>query len=160
MNAAKLIAKLRTARVAMVFTFMFFSPIARGRLGETLDECQARYGELLRIESSFREDYPQYCFRKGDIEIRVRLLNGKSGQEIFFVAEGGNISQSQISEILTANSQGASWNDVPIESTDSYPPIWKKLRSDGLAKACYSPPTLMLETFEFQKAWNAKGTGF
>jgi len=143
---------------------------AVGRIGETLAECKIRYGEVVRIERS-REDYPQYCFRKGDIEIRVRLMKGRSGQEIFFGADGGHrMSQSQIDEILSANSNGLTWQQGPptreAQEKEIYSVSWELIRSDGAVYAAYSAMArssfddLTVETFEFKKAFEAPATGF
>jgi hypothetical protein len=136
------------------------------RIGETLPECKARYGNVIRVELS-RPDYPQYCFRKGDIEIRVRLLNGRSGAEVF-TGKYGRMSQAQISEMLAANSGGFEWKQAAPENFDkeTYSAQWRLLRSDGIAHAEYvsmahlASDILTIETSDFQKVFRAAGTGF
>ena len=71
------------------------------RIGETLEECQARYGTMIGTDMT-RSDYPAYVFRKEDVEIRVRLYNGKSAQEIFF-GIGKELTFVQIQQIRAAN---------------------------------------------------------
>lgn len=86
------------------FAVIFLSYTVSGafaRLGETLDECQARYGVMIGTDMS-RSDYPAYVFRKDGIEIRVRLYNGKSAQEIFFGITS-ELSAEKIQQIDRAN---------------------------------------------------------
>lgn len=122
-----------------VFPLLVFLSVssAFARLGETLDECKARYGEVIRIENEFRPDYPQYCFQLGNIEIRVRLLNGRSGQEIFHGVDTA-MTPSQIAEILNANRDA-------IDGQNSYS------RESNI---------LTISTAAFDKAFKAPGTGF
>ena len=82
------------------------APPVSARIGETLDQCQLRYGVMLRVEAGKRQDYPQYVFRNGNVEIRVRLYNGFSAQETFRPLQG-NLTAGQIEEIETANSHEA-----------------------------------------------------
>jgi hypothetical protein len=159
-----LMATRNNMRTRLVFIWILTlcpSVSSFARLGETLDECKARYGDVARTEYS-REDYPQYCFLKGNIEIRVRLLSGVSAQEIFFGRDGNRMSQAQITEILQANSGGVEWRNAPPEDYAA----WNLVRSDGKAHATYdvmatiNTDILTIETFEFRKAFNAPGTGF
>jgi hypothetical protein len=74
---------------------------AFARLGETLNECQTRYGVMIGTDMS-RPDYPAYVFRKDGVEIRVRLYDGKSAQEIFFGITA-ELSFEQMRQIDGAN---------------------------------------------------------
>lgn len=49
-----------------------------------------------------RSDYPAYVFRKDGIEVRVRLYNGKSAQEIFF-GIASTLTAEETSQITSAN---------------------------------------------------------
>lgn len=71
-------------------TLLLLPTLALARIGETLDQCQLRYGVMLRVnvgDGKFHPEYPQYCYQMGDIEIRVRLYNGVSAEEVFFAAD-------------------------------------------------------------------------
>src|SRR5438270_4135276 len=84
---------------------MMISFPCQARIGETLEECQARYGILLRLEvgdQSFHPEYPQYCFKLGEVNIRVRLYNGKSAQELFY-CDGRVLTKQQREEIRDSN---------------------------------------------------------
>jgi hypothetical protein len=137
---------------------------AAGRLGETLEECKVRYGEVVSIERS-SEAYPQYCFRKGNIEIRVRLVNNRSGEEIFTAAYEHRMSQSQVDEILAANSNGSTWQRMPSkEDKYKFSAFWSRADRQGYAQhnvyAQINRDVLILETVEFYKAFQAPGSGF
>jgi hypothetical protein len=115
---------------------------ALARIGETLDECQLRYGVMVRVESKFRPDYPQYVYRKGDIEIRVRLYNAKSAQEIFS-ASNRELTYNERDEILRANRDSKTeivWDhkffpdlhsDVLIITTKEFHRIFKESGESG-----------------------------
>jgi hypothetical protein len=87
------------------------STTVSARIGETLDQCQLRYGVMVRVETGKRQDYPQYCFQKGNVEIRVRLYNGFSAQEAFRSLQG-KLTAGQIEEIEASNSQAATGKEV------------------------------------------------
>lgn len=96
--------------IAAVFV-LIGTPSAFCRIGETLDQCQLRYGVMVRFEPGRRQDYPQDRFQKGNVEIRVRLYNGLSAQESFRPLQG-KLSLGQIEEIETSNNRAATGKDV------------------------------------------------
>ncbi len=81
------------------------------RIGETLDQCQLRYGVMTHVVVGERQDFPQYCFQKGEVEIRVRLYNGFSAQEMFLPVHG-RLTAGQIEEIETGNNREATGKEV------------------------------------------------
>jgi hypothetical protein len=100
-----------SAILAVAGILMTLSTTVSARVGETLDQCQLRYGVMVRFEPGKRQDYPQYVFQKGNVEIRVRLYNGFSAQETFRPLKG-KLSAGQIEEIETSNSRDATGKDV------------------------------------------------
>jgi hypothetical protein len=115
------------------------------RIGETLDQCQLRYGVMVRFETGKRQDYPQYCFQKGSVEIRVRLYNGFSAQETFLPLQG-KLTAGQIAEIQKSNSQGATGKEVIQEVRKN--------------RAAHSN-VVVITTTEFQRVFQKnRGTGF
>jgi hypothetical protein len=114
---------------------------AFARIGETLEECQTRYGVMQSVNMR-RSDYPMYIFRKGDIMIGVRLYNGKSAQEVF-IGDGKQITTNQISEITRANYDPKV--EVHIETKYS-----DDLKSNAL----------FIITKEFEKVFGELETGF
>jgi hypothetical protein len=120
------------------------SPVS-ARIGETLDQCQLRYGVMVRVETGKRQDYPQYCFQKGTVEIRVRLYNGFSAQETFVPLQG-KLSAGQIEEILKSNSKETTGKEVIQE-----------VRKDRETHSNH----VVVTTAEFQKVFQEnRGTGF
>jgi len=118
---------------------------ASARIGETLDQCQLRYGVMTHVEAGKRQDYPQYCFQKGTVEIRVRLYNGFSAQETFVPLQG-KLSAGQIEEILTSNSKETTGKEVIQE-----------VRKDREPHSNH----VVVTTAEFQKVFQEnRGTGF
>ena len=130
---------MKTILRAIFLLSVCLSP-ALARIGETLDQCQQRYGVMVRVESEFRPDYPQYVYQKGNVEIRVRLYNGLSAQEIF-CALSGKLEDAQRQEIILSNEKP----HIPIKTDFDYS----------------RPITLIITTVEFDKVWRgAASTGF
>jgi hypothetical protein len=80
----------------------------------------------------------------GDVEIRVRLYNGLSAQELYAGINGKNLSRAQIDEILAVNRE----SDHPAKYEIDY---GRNGHTD----------ILVLMTEEFGKVWRQKsGSGF
>jgi len=157
--------------VKPLFFMIFLANVlpALGRLGETREQCDARYGNLVSVEKEFRPDFPQYCYAKNDVEIRVRFWQGKVGQII--IGSDHGMDNDTITEILKANAQGSAWQLDPEETNkmrdpNTYRTVFFYRRADGLATATYykmaavSSDTITIETVEFKKAFEAKASGF
>jgi hypothetical protein len=142
-------------KLALLFLFIFATS-AFARLGETIDECIARYGPGIRIGDP-QSDSPIYQFEKYDIKIRVWFLGNRSVCETF-ARENGNLGDFFISDILTGNSQGSSWTPMKFgDSSIAYS------RADGKAIAQYMAfpslhnDVLLISTTDFDKAKNNHG---
>lgn len=97
---------MHTPKFLLFAVLLAFSiPSASARIGETFEECQARYGLLQKVESKFRPEYPQMCFKMGDVEIRVRFYKGVSAQENFTI-DGRMLTTFQMDEIRRTNNSG------------------------------------------------------
>jgi hypothetical protein len=93
------------------------SALCQARIGETLDECTARYGPMLKIENAtgkFFSDYPQHCFSFEGVLIRVRFLQGHSAQEEFYSSY--SLSSEKRAEIVKNNSKRITGTDVVVEN--------------------------------------------
>jgi len=101
----------------LLLTFL----VSRGclaRIGETLDECTARYGPMQKIDNAvgkFYSDYPQHCFTFQNILIRIRFLNGKSAQEEFYSSVLLD-DYAKAQEIRSSNSKKQTGIDVVVTS--------------------------------------------
>ncbi|MDA7888777.1 hypothetical protein N9A86_05295, partial [Akkermansiaceae bacterium] len=51
--------------------------VCYGRLGETLDECKARYGKPVKVEKT-QAGLPRYFFKKNNFEIAVVIYQKKA----------------------------------------------------------------------------------
>jgi hypothetical protein len=112
---------------------VFTAPrLCSARIGETLGECEIRYGVMLKVISHSWPDYPEYCFKFGDGEIRVRLYKGVSAQEVFHIP-GRMLTNYQVQEILHKNGAGS-----------------EKITSNHITLPDHSD-VLIIETREFEK---------
>lgn len=104
--------------------------VAQARIGETLDECKARYdgptGQL---------SHDEFTFKQGHITIIVHVRDGRSIQEDFAPERGGVLSETEIAEFLQANSEGSTW-----EITGETPTYSSYYRKDGRATAQKAKP--------------------
>ena len=96
--------------------FMMALPTADARIGETLDECTARYGPMQKVKNAvgkFYSDYPQYCFTFQHIIVSVRFFNGRSAQEEFYSSELLD-DYEKVQEIRKANDKKATGEEVIV----------------------------------------------
>jgi len=162
---------LTTTMKPILFFIVFTTAIstARARLGETREECDVRYGSLVSVKDDFRPDFPQYCYAKNDVEIRVRFWQGKVGQII--ISSDHGMADNTISEILQGNAEGSSWKIDNIQTRKIQDPKTYSVacfyrRADGNATAEYhkmqaiDSDTIVIETSKFNDAFNAKASGF
>lgn len=126
---------------------------AYARLGETEDQCIARYGAVVKQDqiTSYGLSLPALGFVKNGYIIMVAFLSNKAGMIEISKQDGSDISENEITNFLDANSGGQKWNKQNAFSVDSN---W--MREDG-AKAQYDPfqKNLTLATKEFEAAMEA-----
>ena len=110
---------------------------AEARIGETLEQCKARYGE------AETQDAPPpaeqcYLFHKNGIMVVVALVGGRAAQIVYAAVsprgESGELSGTQVTGLLAANSNGGSWT----RSDDVGPTVYW-MRSDRQVVAVYEP---------------------
>jgi hypothetical protein len=122
----------------MNMKFFFFAgslilaTFAFARIGETLDECKARYTGL---ESSIGFD--EFKFKRGSITVIVHIRNGRSVQEDFAPERGSSLSESDFAELLQENSEGSTWK--LLSETPSH---MSYTRADGRATAQRARPNI------------------
>ena len=105
----------------------------RAGLGETLDQCVARYG--FRTGNSAAD---QITFVRDHITITVHFRGDRSIQEDFTPEHGSTISEAQGVEILRENSEGSAWEisgETPVATT--------YIRKDGRATAQKAKPNII-----------------
>jgi len=108
---------------------VFTAPgLCSARIGETLGQCEIRYGVMLKVISHSWPDYPEYCFKLGDCEIRVRLYKGVSAQEAFHIP-GRMLTDYQVQEILHKNGAGSAkitWDHITLPDHSDVLIVWTK----------------------------------
>jgi hypothetical protein len=115
--------------------------LCSARIGETLGQCEIRYGAIIKVISHSWPDYPEYCFNLGEFEIRVRLYKGVSAEESFHIP-GRMLTNHQVQEILHKNGAGS-----------------EKITSDHITLPDHSD-VLIIWTREFKKIFQKDiGTG-
>jgi hypothetical protein len=85
---------------------------ADARVGETFDELVKRFGPTSKpLTTSFGVD--DWVFNFKDWVIHVRLLNGRSAWEQYYIAgPSREFSQTDVDAVLGANSRGKQWKAV------------------------------------------------
>jgi hypothetical protein len=74
------------------------------RIGETLDECQQRYGSATGDVSA-----SDITFRRDSVIIVIHFRRGKSFQEDFAPESGARLNEAQIKQFLDENAEGSTW---------------------------------------------------
>jgi hypothetical protein len=100
----------------MLWTVLFMSPAAAHcRIGETLDQCKARYGDpIIVLESSA-------LFSKSGISVLTHFAKGQADEISYYRTSVKNPkrhlcpSDAEVQVLLNANAQDSKW-----EPQDSY----------------------------------------
>jgi len=109
----------------LILLALFGVPSLNARIGETLEECEVRYGPPVKgpiIDSSI-EGAQQYAFAKSGFEVGVTFHQGKAVVLLFSKLEKdalGNsvaMSKAEIEVFLEANQLGGPWVELPSTQT-------------------------------------------
>lgn len=117
--------------VAAIVSIILNPAAAHARLGETLAQCEARYGKAKIIEGT-------HFFQKAPMVIGCKFVNGTCESIGIFHSESDRLGQPlemtqvEIEALLEANSKGSTWVKREVMSVDK---IWQT--SDGLIQARY-----------------------
>jgi hypothetical protein len=102
--------------------------VAQARIGETLDECKARYeGPTGQLAAD------QFTFRRGHITISVHMRDGRSIQEDFAPESGRALSETEMADLLQENSEGSTWEI--LSETPTYISYFRKDKRATAQKA-------------------------
>jgi hypothetical protein len=122
------------AVLAVLFLVITIS-VAQARIGETLDECKARYeGSGGQIAAD------QFVFKRSHVTIVVHVRNGHSIQEDFAPEAGKVLSETETAQFLQENSEGSIW-----EIVGETPTYISYSRKDGRATAQRAKPNTSTE---------------
>ena len=118
----------------IIVTFMsVFAASAPGRVGETVKQVEARYGNPQRVlheRSSFRE--LGYGYR--GFMVAVSYVDGVSKSEGFARPDTPRLSDAEVQQLLTPSlAPGTTWKRLPDQGGDGF---W--IRSDGKVVALLS----------------------
>jgi hypothetical protein len=91
---------------------VLFTAAASARIGETYDECVARYGALREKKGSLTN--PQFIFEKDGITVGINFLSGKAGQLSY--SKSGYFLDSGVQKLLDVNSGESKWRFDPAET--------------------------------------------
>lgn len=85
---------------------------ALGRIGETVDQCSARYGNPIRIDPATGF----HSYQRGGMDIICKFTEGKCALIVFThsqrdaLGHGTALTADEIDALLVANSAGKAWN--------------------------------------------------
>lgn len=88
--------------------------LAHGRIGETLDQCIERYGEVRNVTEPISgaspdqiiREFKAYRFEKSDYTLLVWFFNDKAAQLVFRKSGMSNFSEDERDLLLSANLLG------------------------------------------------------
>jgi hypothetical protein len=104
-SVAPLLAAI--AAVALTTSSTLFA-----RIGETEQECAARYGEPTKTLPN-----NSLLYEKSDLNIFIIFFNGKADAIAYGkIAKGQQLSESEIELLLKSNSGGAPWQERAVIS--------------------------------------------
>ncbi|MDQ2868302.1 MAG: hypothetical protein M3R59_07825 [Verrucomicrobiota bacterium] len=104
--------------------------LSLARIGETIGECELRYGP-----ATGRISADEIPFYRSHVVIVVHLRAGRSIREDFGPESGGILSEEQIADFLGQNSEGSTW-----EISGETPTYTTYLRKDLRAIAQVAKP--------------------
>ncbi|MCE0485036.1 MAG: hypothetical protein LV479_12470 [Methylacidiphilales bacterium] len=96
----------------------------QARLGETIEQCEARYGNYTAWENpppTWIKDFDIQFYKNG-VRVFASFLNGTVGAEEYRSGASADFTEDEIAKILTLESAGMKWKPIDKNS-------W--IRSDG-----------------------------
>jgi hypothetical protein len=136
---------------------------ATARIGETLEECEARYGEVTPTTPA-PEHFPEGCvmhgFEKAGMTVAVTIHDSKVVQIMFWKIEKDAAGKPQpldaieIKTLLDANGGGQEWEEAPANEIPPDTEAWYTKLDDGVVLATYARTAgrLTLVTQQFSRA--------
>lgn len=119
--------------IVAVLAFFVLHPIAaHARIGETLAQCETRYGKTVKVTNGY------HFFSKATMSIACKFINGACEEMCIFHSERDvlrhptELSEVEIEALLEANSGGSVWSKGEAPSMTKE---WKT--ADGLLVAAY-----------------------
>ncbi|HBJ83173.1 MAG TPA: hypothetical protein DDZ88_04730 [Verrucomicrobiales bacterium] len=116
---------------AVLVSFILHPIAAHARIGETIAECEARYGKGEAFKG-------RYIFKKAPMTIACKFTNDICESMMIFHTKTdqfrhpAEMSEVEIEVLLEANGQGSAWTKVEAVSVNKE---WKT--EDGRVRAAY-----------------------
>lgn len=126
--------------------------VCQARLGDTMDQCIARYGQPVLLKNNpapIRFRLAWITFQKNVYDIKIIFVNGISQVECVSKSNSSALSDNEKDKILQTNSKGWAWGKATGHDN------W--VRTDG-AVASYDPSKhdVILESASFKAALDAE----
>jgi hypothetical protein len=145
--------------VAVALVYVLTASDCKARLGETLAQCIARYGQPVPTTENYLKAVPvcdsAVLFQKSGFNVVVYILHGDVGAEFITKMNASALSDTEKQTLLDSESNDSTWDRSEKQSPgidEAY------LREDGKACAFYTNPNLMLFTkacYELNRAKDA-----
>jgi hypothetical protein len=136
---------------------------ATARIGETLEECKDRYGEVT-VSTPAPEHFPEgsiiHGFEKAGMTVAATIQDNKVVQIMFWKIEKDGAGKPQplndveIRTLLDANGHGQEWEEAPANEIPADTDAWYTRLGDKVVLAIHdkSAGRLTLVTQQFQRA--------
>ncbi|MFZ1218160.1 MAG: hypothetical protein WAO00_02650 [Chthoniobacterales bacterium] len=125
-------------------------PNASAYLWETQAQIEKRYGPPIKITGY--PDKRAFTYAVQGLKIKIKFLNGVSGEETYSRSPGDVFGDSEVQRLLEANGRGAKWRQQQNDE-------WVIETQGGRAHAAYDPgstlSTLVVYTHEYaERDWD------
>ena len=125
---------------SLLFLFCLGTVPSRANLGETVEQCVARYGHPVGYsEATDKSPFGTVAFKAGDYVLLVFVLNNKEVGARVSKADQSAFTEAERQTILSADAAGTPW--APAKSDDPSCLAWS--RSDN-ATALYDQTKHMI----------------
>ena len=85
-----------------MLTVLALSTLTHARIGETVAQCNARYGEVVAEDEAVGR-----CYQKSGFNVFVTIAeNGKCGQITYSKENGGKFTAPELKALMRANGKG------------------------------------------------------
>jgi hypothetical protein len=115
---------------ALLLTLLAATATAHARIGETVEQLDARYGKPTRTTAgpTGAARFEKRTYKNEGLTIEVFVYVGRSHQEIYKMPEG-ELSPEQVQKILEDNSFGSKWERTSFEVENSTYTLAKRLNA-------------------------------
>jgi hypothetical protein len=108
MKSARRLYLLAGAAVAL--SFAFGASVCHAKIGDTLEQCIANYGQPLKSKNqTWPVGSTAYLFKKDNWIINLVIFNGIVGYETISKRDKSDFTAAEIKALLDSESDGLSW---------------------------------------------------